>query len=430
MVRTIALYGQSNSTKSSQCYHLAKWYIERFRRKVRYVNADNGEGVKYVIDAGLEDAGWVDTLDITNQASGASATIMKLAEGYWPRVKGPFARDSQHAFHTSDNVGMYIFEGGTSIAELIKRGFSSSADKKGFANSYNYKEDDYNFGGVAMQHIGLIQDTVMRAIIASKRIPGLDFVIWTFHATKADEKLTKATLIGPEIIGNSVTPKIAKELGALIHLHREMVTVDRADGSSAEESRAVAYFTEHPDPSSGIPYTAKLTLLPELLGKWQQKYPEGKAVLSYEHGIAPMVEDMVRLQEMSRKVGERFVQSLNVGVVSGANRPLAGSTPVGPNGDSDSRGGYGADGGLVVVGTPETAIVDRGDRGEREKGLGNDSIADNPGSDNGVGDLFGDSVASPDVSGADGGVVGATANVGTGTAFADSIGDALSDLFD
>lgn len=430
MVRTIALYGQSNSTKSSQCYHLAKWYIERFRRKVRYVNADNGEGMKYVIDAGLEDAGWVDTLDITNQANNASSIVMKLAEGYWPRGRGPFTRDKGNAYHAQDNVGMYIFEGGTSIAELIKQGFSSSADKKAFANSYNYQEGEYNFGGVAMYHIGMIQDVVMRAIIASKKIPGLDFVVWTFHAAKADEKLTKATMIGPEIIGNSITPKIAKQLGNLIHLYRETVSVEKPDGSSIDESRAVAYFTDHLDPSSGIPYTAKLTLLPDLLPKWQQKYPEGKAVLSYEHGIAPIIDDMVKLQEMSRKVGERFVQSLNVGVVSGVNRPLAGSTPVGPNGDSDSRGGYGAGGGLVAVGTPETAIGDRGDRGDREKGLDNGLTGDNPGPDNGVGDLFGDSVASLNVGGSDGGVVGATANVGTGTAFADSIGDALSDLFD
>lgn len=307
MARTIGIYGQSNATKSSQCYHLAKWYRQTYGRKVRYVNADNGEGVKYVIDAGFVDDGWMDTLDLTGRYTTALSDLMKVVGGWWPK-NGKLEHDEVNRFNVKDDIGMYIFEGGTSFADLIQRGFSSVGDKKAFNLAYNYQEGEYTFGGIAMQHIGMIQQAIMRAIVTSKRLMGVDYVVWTFHATKSEEKMSKAAMIGPMIIGNSITPAITKELGTLIHLQRETV-----NGDMGPESRAVAYFADHPDPSSDLPCIAKITILPELIPKWKQKYQGDKWVLSYEQGLAEPIADLFKLTELSRKVGERWKEGLTKG---------------------------------------------------------------------------------------------------------------------
>lgn len=304
--RTIGIYGQSNASKSSQCYHLAKWYIERFGRKIRWVNADNGGGVNYVIDSGLVDSGWVDVLDISQLAPQAMSVVAKLSEGYWPK-SSKFDKSTANAWSLKDNVGMYIIEGGTSIADLIGRGIRGGTGKIAFGKSYDYKEDDYNFGGLAMQHIGMIQPMVIDAIVRFRQLASLDYVVWTFHETKSEEKISQASLIGPCIIGNAITPFIPKEFTMLFHLQREEIPLE-AGGS---ENRAVLYMRDHPDPQTSIPCKAKITLLPEMLGVWEQRYPSGKAVLSYERGIMDIMDSLLKVQEGARKFGEKFLGKVN-----------------------------------------------------------------------------------------------------------------------
>ena len=79
--RTILMYGDSGDTKTSQCYHLAKWVYERTGKITRWISADGG-GWAPVDKGGLIDLGVVQAFDISKRRL-AFADVRRLSQGFW-----------------------------------------------------------------------------------------------------------------------------------------------------------------------------------------------------------------------------------------------------------------------------------------------------------------------------------------------------------
>src|ERR1700690_4015629 len=83
--RSVMLYGNSGSTKTSQVYHLAKWVLAQPGNKgkrFRLIYADGG-GYAPFMDSGMIERKEVEVFDFSFRTH-ALADYRKLAEGYWP----------------------------------------------------------------------------------------------------------------------------------------------------------------------------------------------------------------------------------------------------------------------------------------------------------------------------------------------------------
>ena len=81
---TMMVYGESGSTKTSQCMFIAKYIYEEFGLVTDWISSDGG-GWKPVEDQGMIEVGVVNALDITGRRY-ILADSRKLMQGWWPQV--------------------------------------------------------------------------------------------------------------------------------------------------------------------------------------------------------------------------------------------------------------------------------------------------------------------------------------------------------
>src|ERR1035437_2302947 len=82
--RSVMMYGVSGSTKTSQCYLLAKMLLEANPSKtVRIIHSDGGGWCPFE-DSGMIERGEVEVYDFSTSVL-ALSDYRKLSQGYWPR---------------------------------------------------------------------------------------------------------------------------------------------------------------------------------------------------------------------------------------------------------------------------------------------------------------------------------------------------------
>lgn len=260
MAKLIALWGPSGVGKTS----LLGTFITGMHRATgklgRLYNVDGG----YASIAYLEQAGALATWEMGQQPYPFEA-MLDASRGYWPRdLKDPLSPleppmlvryiahceacnvrvyDADKAAATTSiacskckaplpvrprnvwnphndlsqaNVGVLMYEGGTGFGEKMMDNMSdrsAKGEKIGEDIAVRFKDGSTDIGGVSRSAYGIAQRRVKRAVEYSRLVPGVDYVIWTFHKARGEDDVKRTPVFGPKIVGSAATDDVPRWFG-------------------------------------------------------------------------------------------------------------------------------------------------------------------------------------------------------------------------
>lgn len=230
---TICLFGSTGSGKTPLIGELAEYYFVNYALKTRLYASDKGgwETIKPYINLGIIDVVplFGDTLEwINNTVRG-----MKLEGGKW--VPG-----------IDDNIGMYAYEGITSMCDEIMVWEADKATKGmnigGSApNSFSFGtgKDTVKVGGNNMGHYKVAQNFIYERSTQSQYLPGT--VIWTAGDSRGDDDAVGG-VVGPQAAGKALTGEIPRWFKYTFQIGTEV--------SAGQDTQHVLYLDHHTDMNS------------------------------------------------------------------------------------------------------------------------------------------------------------------------------------
>jgi energy-coupling factor transporter ATP-binding protein EcfA2 len=299
--KTICIYGESGTGKTTQVGFLARYLYEKTGKKTRLISADGGgwNPVQPYIDAGIIEAFGLSALE------NPIATIRKLSRGYWPNEHGVLTEPSTPKGNNLGLISGYAIEGITSLGDVIMRDLRLKGVKLAQDPGFSFKEGDETFYGSNMTYFGFVQDTLQEIVHSFAQAP-VERVLWTALEEKGEDYDSRQPTYGPSIIGKKALAKVPQWFGTLIH-HENLVERAGLGAPGAApvpiKSRLVAYFQRHPDPLTQIPYPAKPRIAPERLADLEKRFPGGFYPLTPASGL----DDYLRAED---ELGETSAQGL------------------------------------------------------------------------------------------------------------------------
>lgn len=304
--RSIMIYGDSKSTKTTQAYFLAKWINQLTGKSVRMIGANASDSSPFE-DSGMLEKGIVDFFDISNRQL-ALADLRRLADGYWPRDVAGKEKGNKEYFKTDDQckttdkqwekIGAYIVEGTTGIASLLLNHIRNQDEGVGFKHSFRYEEDGYTIGGLQEGHYGLVQQEMYKMIVQGFACLPIKYLIFTGLVAKGEDKRTRETVYGPKAAGQATTFEIPSWFMDCWHLD---TVVEQGTEEGTVVERKVAWFTRHADKETGVPYLAGIRCLPEIYPEVVKVYPNGYVKLGFKGGLDRFYK---KLEEIGKGEGE------------------------------------------------------------------------------------------------------------------------------
>ncbi len=194
--RTIALYGDTGSGKTTQIGELAKEIYRRTQRKTRLVTSDPGgyESIKHLEEAGIVE---VRSLDPTIDAWGWTI---------------------EQAEDSNEEIGLYAFDGGSSQSALLMaacKQLSAEGLDIGGRPAPKFvvnkgKENERVLGSNVDSHYMTVQshmrDVIWRSTWLTKTAEAPD-VLWTFLVRRGENE-EESTILGPELAGKALTGQV------------------------------------------------------------------------------------------------------------------------------------------------------------------------------------------------------------------------------
>jgi hypothetical protein len=301
--RTVMLYGISGSTKSSQAYHAAKYIFKTTGKRLRMIHSDPG-GYAAFEDSGMLDRGEVEVFDFSNREY-ALSDFRKLSDGYWPRklASGGWYFQKDDKCKTTEEefkgIGGYIIDGISSIGEVLKNHCSDQTEGVGFKESWKFEEDGYTIVGLQQGHYGLVQKEIHGRITRGFATLPVPWIIYTALVGKGEDKQNRETVYGPQVVGSASTPNAPTWFMDCLHLSKEkweevvtplhpsFKTNPEKLGSPTGVTKEgmVAWFMQHKDAVTDVPYLCKPRVAPELYPELLKYFPQGFVPLGYKQGI-------------------------------------------------------------------------------------------------------------------------------------------------
>lgn len=313
--RTILMYSDSGGTKTSQCYHMAKWVYEVAGKKTRWISADGG-GWAPIEDGGLIESGVVEAFDISKRKL-AFADVRRLSQGFWPtiiKLQGKprlFLTNRRECITTPEEwskIGLVVVEGIFSIGKLLLGHMQSADETLGYTRPYTIEEDGVVIGGSDKGHYNIVQGELYKLIVQGFSTLPVNLVVYTSIVGKGEKKRTSDTIFGPQAAGSAVTDEVPTWVGDCLHLAREKIV---RKGSDVVEERVVAWFRNHPDKQTGVDYLAKSRMTPELYPKLLEVFPNGFVPLSYDRGIRDYISTIMKLQTGAAKMNREWKEGVD-----------------------------------------------------------------------------------------------------------------------
>lgn len=281
----IALYAPSGTGKTSLLASFLTGLHRATGKRGRLYNVDGGvDTIKH-----LEQAGALDLWEMGNQQYPFEA-MLDASRGYWPRdLRDPLspleppmlvryiaecaacnsrAYDQDKACTTThvtcakckasipvrprnvwnpandlstNNIGLLMYEGGTGFGEKMMDNMSdrsAKGEKIGEDIAVRFKDGGLDIGGVSRSAYGIAQRRVKRAVEYSRMVPGVDYVIWTFHKARGEDDVKRSPVFGPKIVGSAATDDVPRWFGPCLSL-------TAVPGAAGKESERRVYLTNY-----------------------------------------------------------------------------------------------------------------------------------------------------------------------------------------
>ena len=220
--RTIGVYGDTGSGKTTQIGDIAKEKRKTEGKKTLYVAGDLG-GYRSI--APMERAGFLDVVGF-DQAAAADP---------WSWVNRATSGEL-----ITDEIGLVAFDSATSISEAILNVITKTPGQVGQQKTQRFSvASGLVVGANNESHYGLVQSFMLDQIWRSTWLAakGID-VLWTFGLDRS-EKVDASLVIGPKLAGHALTSQIPK----WFQFFFRMVSIP-VQGAPA---RHLLYLQEQPD---------------------------------------------------------------------------------------------------------------------------------------------------------------------------------------
>lgn len=190
--RTIALFGDSGSGKTTQAGEFIKWTYKNRKLRSRLNTCDKG-GYGSIIP--LEKLGVMEVNTLTPDDD-------------------PWIWTNNAVTGKDDGIGLEIFDSGTGLGEELLKAAANSPTQIGqqktqrFGVTKGNQNLTVNLNNEA--HYGLVQTYLLDAIWKSTWLTrrGVD-VLWTFAVHRGEEQ-DRTQILGPKLAGKALTPAMPK----------------------------------------------------------------------------------------------------------------------------------------------------------------------------------------------------------------------------
>lgn len=252
-------YGDTGTGKTAQVGSFAKWIKFRTGKKMRLYTAESDIGT---IEHLLGD--FIDVVNIKDRPN-TCETVALASHGWWPdAVTGVWRQTTTEEWAT---IGAVAYEGLTEFAndileELRVKGAAGeiiSAEKA----PAQFVSGKLRIAGNNQTHYGIAQGRLKEAINSSQKLPV--HVMWTARELRVQDADTRQYVYGPLLAGKAATLDAPAWFGNCIHI--KMLKTGTTTDPKTKEVKDVlerrAYFFNHFDAETEVPYLAKLRVPPE-----------------------------------------------------------------------------------------------------------------------------------------------------------------------
>jgi len=271
MARTILIYGESGTFKSSNLGEIAEYLLSRFGGITRLLTADSGVApMQEQIDRGV-----IQYWDITT-AKSPMGLFRKALRGYWPDklVNGKADENSFRPTTAEEWRGIsgVFVEGITRVADVMMQDLREKGRDTGEPLQAKFQDSGVNFAQASRGTYGFVQTYSQDWIGELKTLP-VPWVVVTAHEGKGEDLVSKKTVFGPAIVGKAGTDKVCGWFENSIHTESYKIQVK---GEVKPREGVRGCFVRHSDAEVGNVYwPAKLGLPPKAMAGVIKKFPNG-----------------------------------------------------------------------------------------------------------------------------------------------------------
>lgn len=266
--KTLLIYGETQSGKTSLLGEIARAHFEKTGKRTRLIMTD--EGGTSAIDPYIQD-GIIEVVSLVGDSLPQS-NLMWLAKGKWPGADGKI--DPKVEF--PEDIGIIALDSLSSAAELVLGFFVQSGLKVAQDVVALREEQGLKFGNAAPAHYGNVQKFILQMMTQLASLP-VDRVIYTALESKAEDTIDKSVILGPMIAGKALTGVIPSRINRTLHLE--------ITPSADRKSRSYRiYFKPHVDTTLGKMWPANLRLPLALTAQMSQHPVYGKGYIDFSTG--------------------------------------------------------------------------------------------------------------------------------------------------
>jgi hypothetical protein len=257
------IYSDSGIGKTGQCGSFAIAVKQMTGKKTRYYTTEPG-GVGTIEH--LADAGLMDLVDVASRPNSFESLDFACRGYIFDQTGKPIAPTDA----TWEEFGGLAFDGATGAGEMLL----DELRIKGADNAIlgaekapqQFTSGSLKIAGSNQTHYGIVQSRVRKSINDCQRLPV--HILWTARELKVTDADTRQPIYGPLLAGKACTLDMPAWFGNCIHLCMQLEDVlDPITRKMGKKPIRRAYFFNHFDGITNVPYLAKLRLPPEMVSE-------------------------------------------------------------------------------------------------------------------------------------------------------------------
>lgn len=270
MAKTLLIYGESGTYKTSQLAEIAEYLYKRYGGITRLATADSGVSpLQEQIECGA-----IQYWDITTSKN-PMGLFKKVVGGYWPdKIENGKADESSFRKVTAaewKGINGFFIEGITRVADVMMKDLREKRRDTGEPLQAKFEDSGVSFAQGSRGTYGFVQTYCQDWIGELKALP-CPWVVVTAHEGKGEDLVTKKTIFGPAIVGKAGTDKVCGWFENSIHTESYKYT-KKNDTTKHEGVRGC--YVRHADLEvPNVYWPAKLGITPKAMAAVIKRYPK------------------------------------------------------------------------------------------------------------------------------------------------------------